>query len=66
MLSPELVARVYVRTNRKDDKTRELLRNVIMKDQRPDWVAWAKERLAVIGPTMQPTSGSSAGEKGDD
>ncbi|HUT60430.1 MAG TPA: hypothetical protein VNA25_21510 [Phycisphaerae bacterium] len=48
------LARVYVRTGRKDDKTRQLLTDVIMKDARPDWVAWAREKLAMMG---QPATG---------
>jgi len=54
-LSPEAVeiagnlARINVRRNRKDERTRELLAMVVMKDKRPEWVDWAKERLALIG-----------------
>ena len=48
------LARVYVRAGRKDDKTRKLLTDVIMKDARPDWVAWAREKLAMMG---QPATG---------
>ncbi|HOF17631.1 MAG TPA: tetratricopeptide repeat protein [Phycisphaerae bacterium] len=63
-LEPESVdvaanlARAYVRKGRKDDKTRKLLGDVVMKDNRPDWIAWAREQLALMGtppPTTQPT-----------
>jgi Flp pilus assembly protein TadD len=47
------LARVYVRTNRRDEKTRELLTDVVTKDPRPEWVSWAKDRLVRMG---QPTS----------
>lgn len=47
------LARVYVRKNRKDEKTRQLLSEIVIKDQRPDWIAWAKERLALMS---QPAS----------
>ncbi len=40
------LARVYVRGNREDERTRQLLGDIVLKDQRPEWVTWAKERLA--------------------
>jgi hypothetical protein len=43
------LARIYVRTNRKDDRTRQLLSDIVLKDTRPAWVAWAQERLAIFG-----------------
>lgn len=43
------LARVYVRTNRKDEKTRKLLEDIVLKDGRPEWVKWARERLATMG-----------------
>jgi len=49
---PEVVAstaRLYVRSNRKDARTRQLLGEVVMKDQRPQWVSWARDRLAAMG-----------------
>ena len=54
-LEPETVevignlARILVRTNRGDHRTRELLEEVVLRDQRPDWVTWARERLALMG-----------------
>jgi Tfp pilus assembly protein PilF len=45
----ENLARVCVRMARKDEKTRKLLQNVVMKSDRPDWVKWAKERLVTMG-----------------
>jgi len=56
------LARVYVRTARNDEKTRRLLGDVALKDTRPEWVAWAREHLAVMGqpkapaPTIAPRS----------
>ena len=43
------LARLLVRTGRKDDRTRELLGQVVMKDHRPEWTEWARERLALMG-----------------
>jgi Flp pilus assembly protein TadD len=43
------LARAYVRLNRNDDKTRQLLTDVVLKDHRPEWVSWARERLALMG-----------------
>ncbi len=42
------LARVYVRDGRKDAKTRKLLNEIVLKDSRPEWVAWAKENLITI------------------
>ena len=59
------LARVYIRGNRTDDKTRKLLESIVMKDTRPDWIAWARERLALMGaarPTTTPTSTPDQGE----
>jgi Flp pilus assembly protein TadD len=42
------LARALVRSNRKDDRTRQLLNDIIMKDSRPEWVEWARGRLASI------------------
>lgn len=47
------LARVYVRQERKDDRTKELLHKVVLNDSRPEWVAWARERLACFN---QPAS----------
>ena len=43
------LARLLVRTGRKGDRTRELLGQVVMKDPRPEWTEWARERLALMG-----------------
>ncbi len=43
------LARAYVRENRKDEKTRQLLTDLIMKEDRPKWKAWAEERLKLMG-----------------
>ncbi len=39
------LARIYVRENRKDSRTRELLEQLVMKDIRPEWTQWARLRL---------------------
>jgi len=51
------LARTHVRRSRTDDKTRELLEAVVMKDCRPDWIAWARERLALMGKPKPTTTG---------
>lgn len=43
------LARVYVKTNKKDDRTRKLLGDIVMRDERPQWVAWAREHLVLLG-----------------
>jgi len=51
--NPQIIgnlARVYVRTSRRDARTRELLHELILKDERADWIAWARERLTAMGP----------------
>ena len=54
-LSPEAVeiaanlARIHTRKNINDERTRQLLAMVVMKDQRSEWVEWARQRLALIG-----------------
>ena len=54
--TPEIaasLARLQIRAGHKDDKTRELLTMVVMRDERPQWVQWAKDQLAMMG---QPSS----------
>jgi Tfp pilus assembly protein PilF len=50
------LARVYVRLNRNDARTRQLLQDIVMKDPRPQWAAWARERLVLMVPTTSPTT----------
>lgn len=53
--TPEIVgnlARVRLRQNLYDEQTRQLLDQIILKDTRPRWVRWARERRATI--TDQP------------
>jgi Flp pilus assembly protein TadD len=50
--NPELVgnlARLRLRSGRTDAQTRRLLEDLALKDTRPDWAAWARERLALMG-----------------
>lgn len=42
------LARALVRTNHKDDRTKQLLGDIVMRDTRPEWVEWARERLATM------------------
>jgi tetratricopeptide (TPR) repeat protein len=54
------LARLYVRLNHheNDEKLHHLLTEIVMRDSRSDWLAWAKEKLATMGsggyPTTQP------------
>ena len=50
------LARVLVRSGHRDEKTKLLLSDIVMKDRRPEWVAWAREQLVFIG---QPTSSAA-------
>lgn len=49
------LARVDLRMNRKDQRTRELLRDVALRDSRPEWSNWARKQLAVGWPESQPS-----------
>ncbi|MBN1942927.1 MAG: tetratricopeptide repeat protein [Phycisphaerae bacterium] len=40
------LARIRIRSNRKDKTTQELLSKIVMKDSRPEWISWAKEQIA--------------------
>lgn len=49
--NPELIgnlARLRVRTGQSDEKTRRLLEDLALKETRPDWAAWARERLVMM------------------
>ncbi|NQU74908.1 MAG: tetratricopeptide repeat protein [Planctomycetes bacterium] len=52
------LARLNVRTNQNDEQTRLLLREIMTKDHRPQWIAWAKEHLAPTDrePSSQPAT----------
>ncbi|MCY2927473.1 MAG: hypothetical protein NT031_18955, partial [Planctomycetota bacterium] len=54
------LARVSVRNNRKDERTRALLQKVVMKDRRPEWVSWARQQLSRI-PRQAPAPASQPG-----
>jgi len=36
------------------DRLRELLHEIILKDTRPEWITWAKDHLALLGPAPTP------------
>jgi Flp pilus assembly protein TadD len=42
------LARVRIRLGKRDDATRKLLDLIVMKDHRPEWVAWAREQASRI------------------
>jgi tetratricopeptide (TPR) repeat protein len=54
-LAPESVdvaanlARAYVRAGRKDEKTRELLTQVLMQHPSQRWTSWARQTLTTMG-----------------
>lgn len=48
--NPEFIgnlARLYVKSKKDPQKTRELLHEIILKDTRPRWTTWAREQLAL-------------------
>jgi Flp pilus assembly protein TadD len=49
-------ARARVRRGEKDERVRDLLQKLIVRETRPQWSAWARERLARMGPAA-PTTG---------
>jgi Flp pilus assembly protein TadD len=68
--NPEYIgnlARAHVRLGDKDDETRRLLQELVLRDTRPDWSDWARVNLLrlrgsilegpIITPMTQPASG---------
>ncbi len=50
--SPEIIgnlARTRLRAGLKDERTRQLLADLVMKDTRPEWAAWSRKQLALMG-----------------
>ncbi len=43
------LARIYVRRNRKDERTKNLLQQIVLRNPSEQWSTWASERLAVMG-----------------
>lgn len=41
------LARVLVRLDRRDEKTHRLLEQLVLRDSRPEWNCWAREKLAM-------------------
>jgi Tfp pilus assembly protein PilF len=41
------LARVLIRLDRRDEKTRKLLEQLVLRDSRPEWNSWAREKLAM-------------------
>ncbi len=54
------LARLYVRQGRNDERVRQLLGDIALRDTRPGWTAWAHQRLAIWNhpgeATTRPTS----------
>lgn len=48
------LARVQIRQGERGEAVRELLNELILKDDRPQWVNWAREQLATLGQTREP------------
>ena len=51
--NPEIIgdlARTLVRARRTDEKTYRLLQDLVLKETRPDWAQWARDRLALMHP----------------
>ena len=58
------LARVLVKNGKDKERVRQLLDEIILKDPRPDWVAWAKEERAMMGRSSEDISGEEpSGEK---
>lgn len=54
--NPEItanLARLHIRQNEKDERTRQLLQDVIAKDTRQTWIDWANRLLATIQPKQK-------------
>lgn len=50
--NPEFIgnlARIYARSGKDPEKLRQLLTELVFKDDRPDWVEWARQRLSLLG-----------------
>lgn len=43
------VARIQLRRGEKNSNLREMLSTLIMRDDRPEWVKWAREQLSLLG-----------------
>ncbi len=44
------LARARVRSGQNDQRTYQLLQDLVLKDTRPDWASWARERLTLMRP----------------
>ncbi len=63
--NPELIGnlvRARVRRGDRDEHVQTLLADLILRDTRPEWVQWARTKLALIGPTTDPDAGSAPAE----
>lgn len=51
--NPQIIgnlARTRIRRGDKNDGLRQLLSDLIMRDTRPEWVTWARDKLTLMGP----------------
>lgn len=48
------LARSRVRLGEHNDEVRKLLEKVVLHDTRPEWVAWAREKLALMKKEVEP------------
>lgn len=71
------LARVLVRLDRHDERTRKLLEQLVLRDSRPEWNGWAREKLAMWpkaaatapaseAPTTNPAASSQTGDPSTD
>lgn len=54
--NPQIIgnlARTRIRRGDKDDDLRQLLSDLIMRDTRPEWITWAREKLALLGQPIE-------------
>ncbi len=49
------LARTYIRDGKKNERTRELLEEIVLNDDRPQWRSWAQEQLT-LGKDFGPAS----------
>jgi len=57
------LARVRLRQGKRDDRTRQLLADLVLKDTRPEWLTWARKQLALMGGVKPDNGGKSAIEE---
>lgn len=64
--NPELIgnlARVYYRRGDRDDRVRSLLTDLLLRDTRPEWISWAREKLTLMGGPINRIPDAHHGER---